>query len=86
MTNNLNLPKETKESRLMKDNKSRINAWISKMNYGFIDEIMEKRDIMGMKMSKGLILDLALTNLFISLESGESLDLIAVNHIERENK
>ena len=27
-------------------NKSRINAWISKMNYGFIDRIMENKNIM----------------------------------------
>lgn len=67
-------------------NKSRINAWISKMNYGFIDGIMENKNIMGMRMSKGLILDLALTNLFISLDSGESLENIAINHLERELK
>lgn len=76
-----------KQSDKMKENgKSRINAWISNMNYGFIDELLEEKDILGRRMSKGLILDLALTNLFVSLDSGESLDMIAINHLERENK
>ena len=77
---------QTDSDMMNAKNKSRINAWISSMNYKFIDDIMEKRDIMGMKLSKGLILDLALTSLFISLDSGESLDNIAINHLEREQK
>ena len=75
-----NVPKDKKQS------KCRINAHISKVNYSFIDELMIKGEVMGMKLSKGAILDLALTNLFVSLDSGESLDIIAINHIERENK
>ena len=68
------------------ESKCRINAHISKVNYRFIDDVMAKGELIGMKLSKGAILDLALTNLFMSLESGESLDLIAINHIERQNK
>lgn len=65
---------------------SRINAWISSKNYDFIDEILSKADLKSLKRTKGTILDLALTNLFISMEAGESLDMIAINHIERLNK
>ena len=80
------IPREKKTDKMNDNGKSRINAWISKMNYGFIDEVMEEKDIMGIKMSKGLILDLALSNLFVSLDSGESLEMIAINHLEREQK
>jgi len=66
-----------------KENKCRINAYISKMNYKMIDELMTKGELISMKLSKGAILDLALTNLFMSLDSGESLETIAINHLER---
>ena len=69
-----------------KEERCRINAHISKVNYGFIDDIMMKKNVCSMKLTKGAILDLALTNLFMSMESGESLDMIAINHIERVNK
>lgn len=69
-----------------KESKCRINAYISKVNYDFIDDLMAKSELINMRLSKGAILDLALTNLFMSLDSGESLDMIAINHIERENK
>ena len=65
---------------------SRINAWISTKNYDFVDEILLKGEFKSLKKTKGTILDLALTNLFISLEAGESLDMIAINHLERLNK
>ena len=35
-----------------------------------------------MRLSKGAILDLALTNLFKSLSVGESLESIAIQHLE----
>lgn len=73
------------EMEKLKKNKCRINAHISKVNYQFIDDLMAKGELISMRLSKGAILDLALTNLFMSLESGESLDMIAINHIEREN-
>ena len=69
-----------------KQSKCRINAHISRVNYSFIDDLMAKGELISMRLSKGAILDLALTNLFMSLDSGESLDVIAINHIERENK
>ena len=85
--NNENVSQLKEDSfRDKKQSKCRINAHISKVNYSFIDELMIKGEVMGMKLSKGAILDLALTNLFMSLDSGESLDIIAINHIERENK
>ena len=62
---------------------SRINAWISTKNYKFIDDVMEKESLISMKLTKGAILDLALTNLAISLDCGESLENIAINHLER---
>ena len=79
---------DKKENSIMdkKESKCRINAHISKVNYRFIDDVMAKGELIGMRLSKGAILDLALTNLFMSLDSGESLDIIAINHIERENK
>ena len=68
----------------MKDKKrKRINAFISNKNYEFIDKLMVKEDLMTLSLSKGAILDLALTNLFISLDTGESLENIAINHLER---
>ena len=66
-----------------RESKCRINAFISKKNYGFIDDIMAKGELISMKLSKGAILDLALTNLAMSLQSGESLETIAINHLER---
>ena len=75
-----------KESPIMekKNGRCRINAYVSKVNYAFIDDIMANHKIANMRMIKGAILDLALTNLFMSLESGESLNMIAINHLERE--
>lgn len=80
--------KEHGKSKMMvsvmkKQDKSRINAFISNRNYKFIDELMSKGELISMKLSKGAILDLALTNLFISLKNGESLEDIAINHLER---
>lgn len=63
--------------------KSRINAYISNRNYEFINELMSKGELISMRLSKGAILDLALTNLFMSLDCGESLETIAINHLER---
>ena len=72
-----------KHSNNNENSKCRINAFISKKNYSYIDELMTKGELISMKLSKGAILDLALTNLFISLDSGESLENIAINHLER---
>ena len=44
---------------------------------------MSKGELISMRLSKGAILDLALTNLFVSLDCGESLETIAINHLER---
>lgn len=71
------------ESMMKKQNKSRINAYISKKNYDFINDLMTNGELICMKLSKGAILDLALTNLSISLECGEALETIAINHLER---
>ena len=84
--NNLNLDNKAESPDMEKKGKRcRINAYISKVNYNFIDEVMESNQIANMRMTKGAVLDLALTNLFMSLESGESLSMIAINHLEREN-
>lgn len=87
-SNNNGNVQEAKKNSLMdkKESKCRINAHISRVNYKFIDDVMAKGELIGMRLSKGAILDLALTNLFMSLDSGESMDVIAINHIERENK
>lgn len=77
-----NLQEEKIESKQMKK-KCRINAFISSKNYLFINDLMDKEELISMRLSKGAILDLALTNLAMSLESGELLEMIAVNHLER---
>lgn len=69
--------------KMKEKGRTRINAFISNENYRFIDDLMEKENLMTLSLSKGAILDLALTSLFISLDSGESLENIAINHLER---
>ena len=64
-----------------KENKHRINAFISNDNYNKVTELMNNEELMTMKLSKGAILDLALSNLFDTLES-ESLKNIAIKHLE----
>ena len=61
----------------------RINAKISKQNYVNIDELMEKEQLISMKLSKGAILDIALSTLFTALAVGESLESLAIQHLER---
>ena len=66
-----------------KVNKCRINAYISKKNYISIDELMTKEHLISMTLSKGAILDLALSCFFRSIEVGESLESLAIQHLER---
>ena len=71
------------DNTIEKENKkARINAFISNMNYEGIDDLMNKGELVSMKLSKGAILDLALTHLFNSLEIGETLENIAIHHLE----
>ena len=65
----------------MNKSKNRINAYISKKNYDKIDELMNDGDLINMKLSKGAILDLALSNLFDTLQS-KSLESIVIMHLE----
>lgn len=65
-----------------KQSKSRINAWISPMNYQKIDELMINTTLGSRKLSKGEILDLALTHFFNGLDCGENIEAIAINHYE----
>lgn len=69
---------------IMQENISncRINAKISKQNYSDIDELMKKGELISMKLSKGAILDIALSCLFNSL-SHESLESLAIQHLSR---
>lgn len=64
-------------------NRCRINAYMSKTNYKYIDELMETHKLFSKRLSKGLILDLAISNLFASLDVGETLESIAIQHLER---
>lgn len=64
-------------------NKSRINAYISTKNYEKVTDLMNNETLMCMKLSKGAIIDLALTNLFKSLDVGETLENIAIQHLEK---
>lgn len=61
-------------------NKCRINAYISQKNYVAIDELMKKEH--SLSMSKGLILDLALSNFFRAIDVGESLENLTIQHLE----
>jgi len=61
-------------------NKCRINAYISQKNYVAIDELMKKEH--SPSMSKGLILDLALSNFFRAIDVGESLENLTIQHLE----
>lgn len=65
-----------------KVNKCRINAYISKKNYISIDELMKKEHLISMTLSKGAILDLALSCFFNALNV-ESLENLAIQHLER---
>lgn len=65
-----------------KVNKCRINAYISKKNYLAIDELMKKEHLISMTLSKGAILDLALSCFFKALDV-ESLENLAIQHLER---
>lgn len=60
----------------------RINAKISKQNYGAIDDLMKNEQLISMTLSKGAILDIALSCLFNSLQC-ESLENLAMQHLER---
>ena len=60
----------------------RINAKISKHNYIDIDELMKRDELISMKMSKGAILDIALSCLFNALEC-KSLESLAIQHLAR---
>lgn len=62
--------------------KKRINAFISKENYEGIDNVMNNNELISMRLSKGAILDLALSNLFKTLEF-ESLESIAIQYLEK---
>lgn len=64
--------------------KSRINAWISPKNYQAIDNIMENNTLGTMKLSKGLVLDIALANLVHSLDVGETIESLAIQFLEGE--
>ena len=64
--------------------KCRINAWISPKNYQAIDNIMENNTLGTMKLSKGLVLDIALANLVNSLNVGESIESLAIQFLEGE--
>ena len=63
-------------------NKCRINAYISENNYRQIDELMKEGQLLSRTLSKGGILDLALTNFFKALECGETLENMAIQHLE----
>ena len=65
------------------NNEKRINAKISKQNYDDIDELMKNGQLISMKISKGAVLDIAVSCMFRSLESGESLESLAIQHLER---
>lgn len=77
-----NTNQKVKNMNKINNTKSRINAFISPMNYNKIDELMTNSALGSRKLSKGEILDLALTHFFIGLDCGESLENIAINHYE----
>lgn len=65
-----------------KSNKCRINAYISTKNYLAIDDLMKKERLLTMSLSKGAILDIALSCFFKALDV-ESLENLTIQHLER---
>ena len=65
-----------------KNGRCRINAYVSKVNYAFIDDFMANHKIANMRMTKGVILDIALSTLFNALQH-ESLESLAIQHLAR---
>lgn len=63
------------------NHKKRLNVYISEKNYEQIDNIMTNHELISMKLSKGSVLDLALSNLFDTLKS-ETLEEIAIKHLK----
>ncbi len=61
---------------------TRINAKISKQNYSNINKLMKTEQLMSMTLSKGAILDIALSCLFNALEY-ENLESLAIQHLSR---
>lgn len=60
----------------------RINAKISKPNYFAIDELMKNEHLISMKLSKGAILDIAVSCLLNALQH-ETLESLAIQHLAR---
>ena len=60
----------------------RINAKISKQNYFAIDELMKNEHLISMKLSKGAILDIAVSCLINALQH-ETLESLAIQHLSR---
>ena len=60
----------------------RINAKISKHNYVVINELMKNGELISMKLSKGAILDIAVSCLLNALEC-ETLEALAIQHLSR---
>ena len=73
-----------KENSNSKNGKSRINAWISPKNYQAIDVIIADNKLGTMKLSKGLVIDIALANLVHSLDVGETIETLAIQFLEGE--
>lgn len=71
-----------KKSNNKESKKARINAFISPQNYKAIDEIIANNKLGTMKLSKGLVLDIALANLVHSLDVGESIEMLAIQFLE----
>ena len=61
----------------------RINAQISRKNYVDIGKLMKNEQLISMKLSKGAVLDIALSTLFNALAVGESIESLAIQHLER---
>ena len=60
----------------------RINAKISKQNYFAIDDLMKSEHLISMKLSKGAILDIAVSCLINALQH-ETLESLAIQHLAR---
>ena len=65
-----------------KSKKCRINAYISTKNYLAIDDLMKKERLLTMSISKGAILDIALSCFFKALDV-ESIENLTIQHLER---
>ena len=68
-----------------KENLKRCSAFITTKNYGRINKVMEEKTLLNMKMSKGIIIDMALSHFFKHIET-DDINQYAIEHLQFINE